>query len=104
MEEVVTFEINEHGLPFFPATDRLNVNLYASLDVKDESDWKNQIEISGNSDSLRRLGEILIGLSMTKDYHIHLDSNSTGPIKAWPEDFVLTLSNTDKQKSKADGA
>ncbi|MCR9233160.1 MAG: hypothetical protein NXI29_19290 [bacterium] len=102
VEEVVAIDIDEHGFPYFPATDRLNLNLSASLDVNDESEWKNQIEISGNSDSLRRLGKILIGLSLAKDYHIHLDANSPGPIKVWPKDFVLTLSNTDKQKSKPD--
>lgn len=93
IEEKIHIECTSQGHPYFPPDKNLRVKLHVN---------GSELEILGDSASLRRLGEIFIGLSKSKDFHLHLSADAHSPVLVDPHEFQLVLSNTDQREHSAD--
>ena len=87
-EERVVIELTDQGYPYFASDSKLSIEVRVAAD-------DSEVEIAGSAESLRRLGEILIGLSRCKDYHIHLDGSSESVIAVTPVSTNLVITNSD---------
>lgn len=92
IEETLKIATTPQGLPFFER----NPDIRLSVDLAEiDPDGGKDVEISGDSASLRRLGELLIGMSRCKSYHVHLEDDETSPIVIDGNGLRVTITNTD---------
>jgi hypothetical protein len=94
-EETIKLSFNSQGVPIFPSAPELALTVTVS---ENGPERVNEVEISGTSASLKRLAEILLGVSKMKDYHVHLEAGSESPIKLRPKGLSLTIANSDRSE------
>ncbi|ODA31063.1 hypothetical protein [Planctopirus hydrillae] len=93
IDERVTLKTNSQGYPVFPRCGNLAIEVLIS---EDSGPGVTLVEIIGDEAALRRLGEVLIGVSKAKGYHIHVEANpETSPLDIKPKNVRLTISNTE---------
>lgn len=93
INETVVIDTNSQGHPILLRCSNQGINVLITKDpVTDVTD----IEIKGGEASLRVLAEVLIGVSKTKGYHVHIDGDSeSSPLSIRPSDVRLTISNVE---------
>jgi len=93
IDERVTLKTNAQGYPVFARCGDLAIDVLIS---EDSGAGVTDVEIIGDEAALRRLGEILIGVSKAKGYHIHVEANpETSPLDIEPKNVRLTISNAE---------
>lgn len=93
IEETLRIATTPQGYPYFESNRGIRLAVHVS---NVHSETSQELELSGNSITLRRLGELLVGLSRCKSYHIHLENNNSSPIVIDGKRIRLTIANTDK--------
>lgn len=93
IDERITLPTNSQG---YPVLTRRGDSAIEVLISEDPGAGVTDVEIIGDEAALRRLGEILIGVSKAKGYHIHVESNpETSPLDIEPKNVRLTISNAE---------
>ena len=87
-----TIETNASGNPVFHRVENLAIQIVIS---EDHSMGRTHVELSGDEASLNRLAEILIGVSKSKGYHVHLDASDSSNLRIRPTAIQLTVSNSE---------
>lgn len=94
IDERIILKTTEQGYPIFGRTPELQLLLLVS---EDPNTGVTDIEISGDAASLHRLGEVLIGISKSKGYHVHMESHcDSSALDIAPSGIRLTVSNSEK--------
>lgn len=93
IDERITLKTNSQGYPILSPCGDSAIEVLIS---KDSGAGVTDVQIIGDETALRRLGEILIGVSKAKGYHVHVESNpETSPLDIEPKNFRLTISNAE---------
>lgn len=93
IDERIVLKTNSEGYPILLRSDDHQIDVMIS---QNPTSGGIEVEISGDEGSLRRLGEILIGVSKSKGYHIHMDTcGDSSPLKIHPKNIRLTVSNSE---------
>ena len=93
IDERVTLKTNSQGHPVLVRCGDQKIEVLIS---EDSGAGVTDVEIIGDEAGLRRLGEILIGVSKAKGYHIHVEADpETSPLEIEPKNIRLTNSNAE---------
>ena len=93
IEERIKLETNSQGHPVLVRSGDQEIEILIS---EDSGSGVTDVELIGDAAALRRLGEVLIGVSSSKGYHVHLESNpETSVINIEPNSIRLTISNSE---------
>ena len=91
IDERIKLDTNSQGYPILVRSGDQKIEVLIS---EDSGTGLTDVELIGDAAALRRLGEILIGVSSSKGYHVHLESNpETSVIDIEPSNIRLTISN-----------
>jgi hypothetical protein len=91
IDERITLQTNSQG---YPILARCGDSAIEVLISEDSGTGGTDVDIIGDEAALRQLGEILIGVSKAKGFHIHVESNAeTSPLGIEPRNVRLTVSN-----------
>ncbi|MBX3450547.1 MAG: hypothetical protein KF777_13345 [Planctomycetaceae bacterium] len=98
IDERVTLKTNSQGYPIIVRSGERGIEVLISEDAENGT---TDIELIGDEASLRCFGEVLIGVSKAKGYHVHLEANAeTSPLDIEPNNIRITVSNRETPEQR----